>query len=145
MTPFKEEVRSCFSYLFEKLGFKFVDIKDDFGGNIVIAQSDKLRIRFIRDRVDFFLDVGNLRETERWTGFYKILDQLKLSDLVTDEYTYSNRIKTLSKLLSHYFSVIQDWFLEEQGNVMATKGDKLDNVQYFSHFQKGSTPATHEK
>ena len=105
--PLKEEVRRCFSYLFEKWGFEFVDLKDDFGGNVVIAQSGKLRIRFIRDRADFFLDVGNTLEAEQWTSFYKVLDQLRLSGRVNGEYKYSNRMKAISKLLNQYFPVVK--------------------------------------
>src|SRR3989338_665956 len=65
--------------IFEKWGFEFVAVKDTFGGNIVIAQSDKLRIRFIQDRADFFMDIGKIQEPEHWISFYSILDQLRAS------------------------------------------------------------------
>ena len=107
MTSFKEEIRHCFPYLFEKWGFQFIDVKDDYDGNIAIAQSDNLRIRFIQDRVDFFLDIGNTQGPERWVSFYKILDQLRASGLVTDEYKYSNKMKMISNLLKQYFPVIK--------------------------------------
>ncbi len=112
-TPFKEDVRRCFLFLFEKWGFEFVDVADDFGGNIAVAKSGILRIRFIRDRADFFVDIGTSVNSERWTGFYKILDGLRAKGKVKMEYKYSNKMRAVSKLLYQCFLVIQESFLDQ--------------------------------
>ena len=76
-TPLKSSIERHFPYLFEKCGFKFIDPEKNYGGNIVVAKSESLKIRFIRDRPDFFVDVGPAGEPERWIELYKIIDLLE--------------------------------------------------------------------
>lgn len=107
----KTEVRRCFSYLFEKWGFEFVDLENDYDGNIVIAQSDTLKIRFIRDRADFFLDISCAEESAEWIGFYKIVDQLCVNGKLNIQYKYSNKMGAVSQLLRQYLLKIQEFLL----------------------------------
>ena len=96
------------AFLFQDWGFKFVEVKDDFGGNVAIAQSDDFRLRFIRDRADFFLDVGKTNEPEKWIGFYKILDELKAKGLILNGYKYTNKIRVVSSTLNQHLIIIRD-------------------------------------
>lgn len=107
---FKNKVEKCFSYLFEKWGFEFVDLENDYGGNIVVAQSDKLRIRFVNDRADFFLDIAQIEKPDEWIGFYEIVDELRARRLVNVEYKYTNKIEAVSRLPDHCFPDIQETF-----------------------------------
>jgi len=110
MTSFKNTIQQHFRYLFEEWGFEFQDVVNDYQGNIVIAQSDKLKIRFINDRADFFLDIGGITEMNGWVEFYKIMDMLKTKGYVHTGYKYSNKISTVSQLLNRYFFEIQKLF-----------------------------------
>lgn len=99
MTLFKNDVRRSFAYLFEKWGFEFADPLDNYEGMVVIAQSDKLKIRFVHDRADFSLEVSRNEESEVWIGFYTLMDRLKANGFVNSSYKYSNNIKSVSRLL----------------------------------------------
>src|SRR4029079_9991504 len=73
----KSSIHPHFPYLFEKWGFTFIDFDKDYEGLVIVAQSDSLKIRFIKDRADFFVDVGPNQKPERWIELYKIIDRLK--------------------------------------------------------------------
>lgn len=100
---FKNNIEHSFHYLFNKWGFEFIDLERDYDGNVVVIRSDKLRIRFVNDRADFFLDIGRNEEPEKWIGFYEIIDQLKTNGLVNIEYKHSNKIDVVSRTLDRYF------------------------------------------
>lgn len=109
MNPrFKKDVRRSFSYLFEKYGFVFVPIVNDCDGEVVIAKSDSLRLRFIHDRSYVFLDINNTLSANQWIGFYEFLNKLKKSGKIAFNYKYSNNIKAISKLLSLCLPTIQN-------------------------------------
>jgi len=113
MSQFKDEILQVFPYLFEKLRFEFVDLDNDYGGNVVVAQSDTMRIRFVDDRADFFLDIGQVADPDRWIEFYKIINTLKAEGRVHSEYKYSNKVRSVSRLLELYFSQIQNVLLKK--------------------------------
>lgn len=106
MTSFKNDIQHFFPYLFEKWGFEFVDITNDHGENVVVVQSSTMRIRFVHDRADFFLDFGRIGEPDRWIEFHKIMDQLIAEGHVHAGYKYSNKIKHVSRLLELHFPEI---------------------------------------
>ncbi len=106
MTNFTETIRKSFSYLFEKWGFELIEIAEDYNGNVVVARSEEMKIRFINDRADFFLDVSRRNSRDTWVGFYKILDQLKELGKVDIEYKYSNKIEPVRRLLELYLPEI---------------------------------------
>ena len=110
MANFKDEICAIFPYLFDKWGFEFVDLEDDYGGNIVVAQSETLRIGFANDRADFFLDIGRMEETDRLVGFYEIIDQLKAAGRINAGYRHINKMKPVSRLLERYLPEIQTFF-----------------------------------
>lgn len=103
----RDEVRRSFPSLFEQMGFHFIDIGDDYFGNIAIARSKNLLLRFIRDRADFFLDIGTPSLPNRWIPFYRVLDKLKQSNVITAEFKYSNKMNVVSKLLREYLPFVE--------------------------------------
>ncbi len=115
MTSFRKDIRRSFPCLFEDRGFEFVDLANDYGGNIIEAQSDTLRISFANDRADFFLDFAKVGERDRWIGFYEIIDRLKAGGQVHIGYKYSNKIGHVSRLLEKCFPEIQNFFSEDSG------------------------------
>jgi hypothetical protein len=112
MTPFEGSIQQYFHYLFEKWGFKFMDLDNDCDENVVVVQSDSLKIRFVKDRADFFLDVGRAEEPDRWIELYKIIDQLKAAGHVHVEFKYNNKIRPVSRLLEQCFPEIQKFFMK---------------------------------
>lgn len=112
MNNFREDILRFFPYLFEKYKFEFVNQSNDFGGNVILAQSEKLRVRFIRDRADFFLDMSRNEEPEKWVSFYKIMDQLSAKGKINIQYKYSNQMSIVSQLLGNFFPDIKDFFSE---------------------------------
>jgi hypothetical protein len=110
--PLKSSIDRHFPYLFEKWGFEFIDPEKNFGGNVVMAQSECLRIRFIRDRADFFVDVGPAGKPERWIELFKIIDLLGAGGHVHVGYKYKNKIMPVSRLLEKCLPEIQTFFSE---------------------------------
>jgi hypothetical protein len=105
----KDEIRNIFPYLFEEFGFVFEDEpKSDL---VVVAQSGDLRLRFIKDRADFFLDVGRLSMPDQWIGFYQILDELKRNNQISYGYKYANKMKPVSGLLQVSFPLVREYIL----------------------------------
>lgn len=102
----KKDIKRLFSFLFKDHGFNFVAVKNDFNGNVVIAQSDNLRFRFIHDRGYYFVDVNNTLGSSQWVGLYKVLNHLKSSGKIEIDFKYSNNIKIISKLLSQCLPAI---------------------------------------
>jgi hypothetical protein len=108
MKHFEEEVKSCFDFLFEKHGFVFSGelSETEYRNLVVIAQTKEIRMRFIKDRSDFFLDVGSPAEPEKWYDFYKILLWLKERKLISENFKPSNRMNTVRNLLKKHFDLI---------------------------------------
>jgi len=121
MSSFKDEILRNFPYLFKKWGFEFVDLDNDYGGNVVVAQSATMRIRFVHDRADFSLDIGVVAEPNRWVEFYKIVDTLKAEGRVLTGYKYSNKIRPVSQLLELYFSEIQDAVVQNRNSILTRR------------------------
>lgn len=106
------EVKKYFFYLFCDFGFEFINSTNDYQGNVLVAQSDKLRLRFIRDRADFFLDVGHSSRPDEWIAFYKLLEKFKQDGKIKGDYKISNKLQLVSNLLHNYFALIKEYFSE---------------------------------
>jgi hypothetical protein len=109
--PLPEEIRKAFPYLFEEFGFVFLDEPEP--DMVVIAQSGDLRLRFIKDRADFFLDAGKSSAPDRWTGLYEILDDLKRNGRISLGYKYANKMKPVSGVLRESFPVVKEYVLAQ--------------------------------
>lgn len=109
MNDFQKEIKNNFDFLFNLYGFSFVEkdaLDEDFKDLIYIVQTKEVRIRFIKDRADFFFDVGSVLEPDKWYGFYKILNWLKTNKHINDEFKPVNKIKNVSKILRQHFELI---------------------------------------
>ncbi len=105
----RDQVLKAFPFLFEQAGFVFVGPEGDDDEVIVIAESADLRLRFIRDRADFFLDVGSSKNSQKWIGSYDLLDEMKSKGLVCETYKYSNRIGSVSSILRKTLPAIREY------------------------------------
>ncbi len=106
----RDQVLKAFPFLFDQAGFAFVGSKGGDDELIVIAESGNVRLRFIQDRADFFLDVASSKNPERWIGCYDLLDEMKAKGLVCEGYKYSNRIGSVSSLLRKTLPAIREYF-----------------------------------
>jgi hypothetical protein len=67
--PLKDEVIEQLPWLFDELGFRVVDDRYEahhFGDSFVTLESDRLRVRLVRDRGEVDADVASLSEPDRW-------------------------------------------------------------------------------
>jgi len=106
---FTEQIRQAFHFLFEEFGFSFRD--DEDVGDALVAQAGDIRLRFIRDRSDFFLDAGKSSTPDRWIGVYDILDNLRRSGQISIEFKYVNKMKPLGNLLKKTFPSVKEFLL----------------------------------
>jgi hypothetical protein len=104
----REEVRKSFDFLFREFGFVFADGADADNETVVVAGSGDMRVRFIRDRADFFVDVGNARVPGVWIGLYEVLDDMKRTGKIADNYKYANKMAALSSALKKNFPAVKE-------------------------------------
>jgi len=103
----RDQTLKAFPFLFEEFGFAFVNTAVKDSEMIVIAESGLMRLRFIQDRADFFLDVGSSKTPEKWIGLYDILDEMKQKGLISEGYKYENRIGAVSGNLRKTFPALR--------------------------------------
>src|ERR1041385_6809031 len=99
----REQILEAFPFLFQEFGFEFLDASAGENEMFVIAQSGSMRLRFIQDRADFFLDVGRSATPDNWRGLYEVLDEMKQKGLIPEEYKYVNRIAAVSGIMKKTF------------------------------------------
>jgi len=100
----------AFPFLFEQFGFAFLGTSAD-DEMVVIAESGSLRLRFIQDRADFFLDIGSSKTPEKWIGLYDLLDEMKRKGLISESYKYANKISAVSSILKKTFPALRAYVL----------------------------------
>jgi hypothetical protein len=94
----RELILKAFGFLFQQFGFSFLGTAND-DELIVVAESDDLRLRFIQDRADFFLDISTVRNPEQWIGLYDLLIEMKKKGRISRDYKCVNRVGALSSVL----------------------------------------------
>src|SRR5688572_142757 len=107
----REQTLKAFPFLFEELGFEFLDTAAGDSGLGVIAESGLMRLRFIYDRADFFLDVGSSKTPDKWVGLYDLLDEMERKGLIAKGYKYTNRTGAVSGILKQTFLALRAYVL----------------------------------
>ena len=107
----REQTLKAFPFLFHQFGFALLDAPAEDSEMVVIGQSGSIRLRFIQDRADFFLDVGSSKTPNKWISVYEVLDEMKQKMLITEDYKYANRISALSSILSKTFPALREYWL----------------------------------
>lgn len=75
--PLKPVLADRLPWLFEDLGFRITYSEYDpasFGNSLVILDSDRIRLRFVRDRSQVMLDVAANSEPEKWFGLHSLYE-----------------------------------------------------------------------
>lgn len=101
-----DQILKAFRPLFEDFGFSLVAGGNQTSETVAIAESRDLRVRFICDRADFFVDVAKLGTTEKWTPIYDVLDELKRAGKIEDDYKYTNKMAPLSRALQRHLAAV---------------------------------------
>jgi len=104
-----DDVVKAFAYLFDEYGFAIIE-NEETSPYVVIAQSGNLRLRFIKDRADFFLDVGIASIPGRWVGFYETIEEMKKGGRIAFAKKYTNKMAALSAALRETFPSVKEWF-----------------------------------
>ena len=104
----EKEVKKSFDFLFQTYDFNIFpnNLDEEMRDYVVLASGRGLKLRFIQDRADFFLDVSSDTTPEKWVGFYEVLGQLKDKGLISDNYKVSNKMNHVKSFLKDYFQVI---------------------------------------
>lgn len=121
MNNLKEKIIKNFDFLFCKDGFNIVNEIDDeeLKDLVVILQKKSIRLRFIQDRVDFFLDVGCTQEPNRWYEFYKIISWLRKYNYIPGNPKASNKLNVIKRDLKQNLFLVEKLFDLE--NYLTTK------------------------
>jgi len=112
MLSLKDTVKKDFGFLFNERGFFLVnDSSEDMPPSyaIVIVQSGNIRLRFIKDRVDFFVDVGVAEKPEEWCDIYEVLDKLKINGYINEEVKPIHRPDAIRRVLEKYIVLINEF------------------------------------
>lgn len=110
----RERVQNAFPFLFHEHGFVFLDHPGADDETVLIAGSSDMLIRFIVDRADFFVDVGDARTPEMWTSLYEVLDAMKRAGRVVSSYKYANTIAASSSVLRENVAATKQFVLRGQ-------------------------------
>jgi hypothetical protein len=101
--PLWEQLESEAPWLFKELGLKTVYSDYDrkhMGDSIAILKSDRLRLRFVRDKSQNFCDIACLDEPDKWWPLSELLALMYgLSPAETDQFTLTWRFE-LTPMLS---------------------------------------------
>ena len=114
---FKDELHKKFSIIFQDPTTTIVEEKYDIpvvGNAILVVMLTDIKIIFVKDRADFFVDFSHSAEPSRWYSFYDILSYLNKNNYIKIEYKPVNRMSNISKLFNQHFDVIKKFLTEER-------------------------------
>ena len=80
---------------------------------MVIAQQGTLRLRFVWDRADFFVDIGSNKEAGKWVELFRVLDELRAQRLLHEEYKHSNKLNVVRSLLRKHIGLLKSYAASE--------------------------------
>jgi hypothetical protein len=78
--PLAELVSEKLPWLFRELGFRILESNYDannFGDSLVVLQSDRIRLRFERDRGQVLVALGPLSEPRTWWGLISLCEVIR--------------------------------------------------------------------
>lgn len=126
-------------WLFEELGFRLTYSDYDaahFGDSTVILNSDRIRLRFVRDRGQVMLDLATVAESERWFNLWSLY-QVIHDESIKPRFT----LNAVGHLLKQEFTALVEALgpklLETQKEVERRKIERLRALDV------RPTPATH--
>ncbi|MGO8741845.1 MAG: hypothetical protein ACLQUR_05535 [Limisphaerales bacterium] len=77
LIPLKQELIEQQPWLFQELNFKIVEdtyASKDFGNSFVTLESSSLRVKFIRDRGQIFIEVASPFDPDNWWNINDICE-----------------------------------------------------------------------
>ncbi|NLT50090.1 MAG: hypothetical protein GXX85_04135 [Ignavibacteria bacterium] len=104
MDNLNEIIDVDYDFLIEKYGFKKLNTNNKY---TYVLKNSKIKIRFILDRADFFIDIMDNKNDE-WIELYKLLIKLNVVD--SGKIKPINKNKYLKSLLSKYINEILECY-----------------------------------
>lgn len=86
---FFDKIKSLFHFLFDDYNFQILQDayeSTDFGNAMIVAQSNNLCIRFIRDRGQIYVELGSLSAPGNWYELSKVLAILEEEKHINHKY-----------------------------------------------------------
>lgn len=86
-SPLLEEIHSRFSFLFDHYGFQVLEdyFPDIMGSCVVTMESKDVRIKFVNDRGQKWIELGNSAEPDKWFGWDFVTDYLNDREPLVEE------------------------------------------------------------
>ena len=105
---FQDEIREKFKYLFDDYGFKIDTCNTDkeLEEFLVVAVGQRISLKFINDRANFFLDVSFNSKPEHWINFYSLLGKLKEKGCLKENFKPINKIDNVKSYLKKNIDII---------------------------------------
>lgn len=106
--PIRDEVRREFAFLFQDHGFTW-DADAEASEYVAVIKSGPLRIRFVRDRADFFADFARAANRDTWRDCREIIKE------ICPHYSLSlkNSIHVIRRLLTDNILAVIEWAARE--------------------------------
>ena len=120
---FRQDIERKFNFLFVQMGFHLAEEFHDpnlVGNVIVVLKKEDLRLRFIKDRVDFFLDLGLVSVPDKWFGFYEVISWLIRQGMLFEPYKPINKLHPVSQLMRKHAEEILSAFLRNYDAISAS-------------------------
>lgn len=120
MSELKKDLENKFQFLFSSDEYVLRNEKmdKDLKDYIVILEKKDIKLRFIHDRIDYFLDIGYKNDPGKWYDLYTILSFLKKKNLIIEEVRASNRISKIKKDLKEYLLLIEEYFSDDKYGIV---------------------------
>ena len=96
------------------MGFRVTEEYDDpnvAGNAIIVLKKENVQIRFVRDRADYYCDLGTVLPPQRWYALYDVIVWLIRKGTPFEAYKPINGLHPVSRLLKKHGEVILVAFL----------------------------------
>ena len=107
------ETIALFPYLIDEYGFVIQQetyMPEYFGSFFITLLGKDFRVRFVKDRIDLWADVGPIGETEDWTDVRVVLEFLAQKEGKEFTEIEISDMKTLSEQFKSNYEKIQSFF-----------------------------------
>jgi hypothetical protein len=94
-----DRISSNFEFLFEVYGFVPSKNEEENNDWVLVLTFDFIRLRFVEDRADLFLDIGLITEPDVWHELSPVMALINERQGIEDDIRVSNTDKSLKMLL----------------------------------------------
>jgi len=114
-----DKIKNNFNFLFSEYKFIPSNIEDENNEWVLVLILGELRLRFIEDRANLFLDIGFVNAPTKWYEAVKVFQLINSMENIQEEVIVQNNIKSNRGLLKKYIKIMVDPTIQEK--IVATK------------------------